>query len=159
MAYLFTVLGVFAVVVLVNGVTRSHKIADYAGLGRRSPFLALVMTCGLLSLAGVPPLAGFFGKFLVFRAVMAKGGPIALSLALVGAAGVVVSLYYYLCVVKRLYMEEPNGSMPEGTVFEVSRPMRLVLWVCLLGIFLLGMFMQPFMTLAERAAEALIASR
>jgi len=156
MAYLFTVLGVFAVVVLVNSVTRSHTIEDYSGLGRRAPFLALVLTCGLLSLAGVPPLAGFFGKFLVFKAVIGRGGPVAIGLALVGAAGVVISLYYYLCVVKRLYMQEPNGSMPEGTSFPVSPAMRLVLWACLIGIFVLGIFMGPFVSVAESAAAALV---
>jgi NADH-quinone oxidoreductase subunit N len=156
MAYLFTVLGVFAVIVVVNGVIRSHAIDDYAGLGRRSPFLALVLTVGLLSLAGVPPLAGFFGKFLVFKAVVGKGGPIAITLAFVGAAGVVISLYYYLCVVKRLYMHEMEEGMPEKV--PVSGPMRAVLWVCLIGMFLLGIFMQPFVVLAEQAARALVAA-
>ena len=156
MAYLFTVLGVFAVIVIVNGVIRSHAIDDYAGLGRRSPFLALVLTVGLLSLAGVPPLAGFFGKFLVFKAVVGKGGPIAITLAFVGAAGVVISLYYYLCVVKRLYMHEMEEGMPEKV--PVSGPMR----VGALGLphrnVLLGIFMQPFVVLAEQAARALVAA-
>jgi NADH-quinone oxidoreductase subunit N len=156
MAYLFTVLGVFTVVVIVNGVIRSHAIDDYAGLGRRAPFLALVLTVGLLSLAGVPPLAGFFGKFLVFKAVVGKGGPIAITLAFVGAAGVVISLYYYLCVVKRLYMHEMDQEVPETV--PVSGPMRLVLWACLVGMFVLGIFMQPFVVLAEQAARALVAA-
>jgi len=156
MAYLFTVLGVFAVIVVVNGVIRSHAIDDYAGLGRRSPFLALVLTVGLLSLAGVPPLAGFFGKFLVFKAVVGKGGPIAITLAFVGAAGVVISLYYYLCVVKRLYMHEMEEGMPENV--PVSGPMRVLLWACLIGMFALGIFMQPFVVLAEQAARALVAA-
>lgn len=158
MAYLFTVIAVFAVVVVVNGVIRSHAIDDYAGLGRRAPFLALVLTCGLLSLAGVPPMAGFFGKFLVFRAVVARATPIAYALAFVGAAGVVISLYYYLCVVKRLYFHEPAEGTHLGSI-TISRPMRTVLWICLLGIFVLGMVMRPFVSMAERAAEALAAMR
>ena len=159
MAYLFTVLGVFAVVVLVNGATKSHSIEDYSGLGRRQPFLALVLTVGLLSLAGVPPLGGFFGKFLVFKAVLGRGGALAVALAFVGAAGVVISLYYYLCVVKRLYMHEPNGSLPEGISIPLSRPMKAVLWACLVGVFVLGIYMKPFMSLAESAASSLIALR
>ena len=158
MAYLFTVLGVFAVVVLVNGVIRSHKIDDYSGLGRKDPFLALVMTCGLLSLAGVPPLAGFFGKFLVFRAVIAEGTALAYGLAIVGGIGVVVSMYYYLCVVKRIYMHEAAEDSALTKIPEVSRPMKAVLWVCLIGIFVLGFFVQPFLSLAEQAADALVAS-
>ena len=158
MAYLFTVIAVFGVVVVVNGVIRSHAIDDYAGLGRRAPFLALVLTCGLLSLAGVPPMAGFFGKFLVFRAVVAQATPVAYALAFVGAAGVVISLYYYLCVVKRLYLDEAADGAPTGPI-EVSRPMRTVLWICLLGIFALGMIMQPFVSMAQQAADALVALR
>ncbi len=157
MAYLFTVLGVFAVVVIVNGAVKSHAVEDYSGLGRRSPFLALVLTCGLLSLAGVPPLAGFFGKFLVFRAVIAKGTLIAYLLAYVGAAGVVVSLYYYLCVVKRLYMHEAAEGSDQGPI-PVSRGLRAVLVVCLAGVFLLGTAMAPFYDLARSAASALLAS-
>jgi len=156
MAYLFTVLGVFAVIVIVNGAIRSHAIDDYSGLGRRAPFLALVLTVGLLSLAGVPPLAGFFGKFLVFKAVVGKGGPIAITLAFVGAAGVVISLYYYLCVVKRIYMHEIGEKMPDTV--PVSGPLRLVLWACLIGMLALGIFMQPFVVLAEQAAHALVAA-
>jgi NADH-quinone oxidoreductase subunit N len=157
MAYLFTVLGVFAVVILVNGAIRSHSIDDYSGLGRRAPFLALVLTVGLLSLAGVPPLGGFFGKFLVFRAVVAKGGILAYSLAFVGAAGVVISLYYYLCIVKRLYMHEPRPDAPSTIAIPAS--MKTVLWTCLVGMFLLGIFFRPFIALAEDAARALVAAR
>jgi NADH-quinone oxidoreductase subunit N len=155
MAYLFTVLGVFAVIVLVNGATKSHAIDDYSGLGRRSPFLALVMAVGLLSLAGVPPLGGFFGKFLVFKAVVERGGALAYSLAFVGAAGVVISLYYYLCVVKRLYMHEPRPDAP--AVIAVPASMKVVLWTCLVGIFALGIFMRPFLAIADEAARALAA--
>jgi len=152
LAYLFTVLGVFAVVVIVNATIRSHRLDDYAGLGRRAPFLALVLTAGLLSLAGVPPMAGFFGKFLVFKAVVGRGGGLAIGLAFVGSAGVVISLYYYLCVVKRLYMDEPP---PDAGPISVPVFMRPVLWACLLGMFVLGIYMRPFLALAEQAAQAL----
>ncbi|HEX5138996.1 MAG TPA: NADH-quinone oxidoreductase subunit N [Planctomycetota bacterium] len=157
MAYLFTVLGVFAVIILVNGAMKSHRIDDYSGLGRRSPFLALVLTVGLLSLAGVPPLGGFFGKFLIFQAVVAKGTTLAYALAFVGAAGVVISLYYYLCVVKRIYMHEPGPDAPE--TIAVPGSMKIVLWTCLIGMFVLGIFMGPFVKLAQEAAHALVAAR
>jgi len=158
MAYLFTVLGVFAVVVVVNGVLRSHRIDDYGGLGRRSPLLALALTCGLLSLAGVPPMGGFFAKFLVFRAIVAKGTPVAYALAFVGAAGVVISLYYYLAVVKRLYMDEgAAGALAEP--IPLSPPMRAIVYACLAGVFALGIFHAPFVQMAETAASALLAAR
>jgi NADH-quinone oxidoreductase subunit N len=154
MAYLFTVLAVFAVVVTVNGALRSHDLADYAGLGRRSPFLGFVLTCGMLSLAGVPPMAGFTGKFLLFSAVVGKGTLLAYSVAFVGAAGVVISLYYYLTVVKRIYMEEPAPLEGLETI-PVSAPLRRVMNVCLAGIFVLGV-PGPFWTLARSAASALL---
>ena len=150
-AYLFTVLGVFAVVIVVSQQTKSHRIADYAGLAKRSPLLAFVLLCGLLSLAGVPPFGGFFGKFLVFQAVIAKGTPAAYALALVGAAGVVISLYYYLVIVKRIYMEE--GASEEPIV--PSRAMKGVLYACLAAVFILGIWFGPFLALAQRAAGAL----
>ena len=156
MAYMWTVLGVFAVVIAVNGVTRSHRLADYAGLSRRSPFLAFVLTCGLLSLAGVPPFAGFFGKFLIFQAVVAKGTTIAYGLAFVGAAGVVISLYYYLCVIRRIYMEEPIEG-DKATPIEVPAGLKGVMYVCLAGMFLLGLVYEPFVQLARGAAESLMA--
>jgi len=155
-AYLFTILGVFATVVIVNGVTKSHDLKDYAGLGRRSPLLALVLTCGLLSLAGVPPFGGFFGKFMIFNAIIAKGGAVYYLMAIVGAVGVVISLYYYLRVVARLYLEEPQADAP--TEWPISRPMRWVLYVCLAGVFLTGTIHFPFMAMAKHAAHALIAA-
>jgi len=156
-AYLFTVLAVFAVIVLVNGVLKSHALEDYAGLSRRSPYLAFVLTCGLLSLAGVPPTGGFFGKFLLFSAVVEIGTPLAYALAFVGAAGVVISLYYYLVVVKRLYMEEPKAVEGAATI-RVEGSLRTVMNVCLAGIFLLGI-PTPVLALAREAAAALAASR
>jgi len=155
-AYLFTVLGVFAVVVIVAGATGSHQLSAYEGLGRRSPFLALVMTCCLLSLAGVPPFGGFFGKFLLFSAVVGMGTTLAYTLAFIGAAGVVISLYYYLCVVKRIYMDEPEEGT-EALDLTVSPSMKILLYACLAGVFLTGIFQGPFMHVALSAAKALTA--
>ena len=97
---------------------------------------------------------GFFGKFMIFSAIIAKGTPFTYGLAFVGAAGVVISLYYYLCVVKRIYADEPADDDFE---LSISRPMRIVLWTCLLGVFLTGILHQPFFALAKGAAEALVA--
>ena len=120
---------------------------------RRSPLVALVLTCGLLSLAGVPPFGGFFGKFMIFNAIIAKGTPMAYFMAFVGAAGVVISLYYYLRVVARLYLEEPKEGA-EGPL-PVARPMKWLLYTCLAGVFLTGIVQPPFVELAQRAARAL----
>ena len=139
----------------LHGATRNHEISGYAGLGRRAPLLAFVLTCCLLSLAGVPPFGGFFGKFLIFNAIIGKGTAFTYALAFIGAAGVVISLYYYLCIIKRIYMDEAEEGR-ELPDIPISRPMRTVLWICLAGVFLTGILQRPFFAIAEGAANALM---
>src|SRR5207253_6717308 len=103
--YLFTVLGAFTVVCLVMGQVEGEDVSALAGLNQRSPLLALTMTLAMVSLAGIPPLAGFFGKFLLLKAVVEKGDVNSAYYWLVGVAifGVVISLYYYFGVVRAMY--------------------------------------------------------
>ena len=107
--------------------------------------------------ASLDAVAGFFGKFLIFKAVVGRGGPLAITLAFIGAAGVVISLYYYLMVVKRIYIDEAEEGAAADPI-EVPGPLKACLWACLAGMFLLGIYMRPFLALAERAAQALVAS-
>src|SRR3989338_8420617 len=106
--YTLTNLAAFGVVILVSLVTGSDEIADYAGLSRRAPGLALVFMVAFLSLGGMPPLAGFFGKFFVFAAAVKAGvelGRTALIwLAIIGVLNAIVGLYYYLTVLKVAYL-------------------------------------------------------
>ncbi|WP_278286714.1 proton-conducting transporter membrane subunit, partial [Clostridium sp. LS] len=101
--YLFANMGAFGVVIAVSKATGSDEIKDYAYLAKRSPFLAAVMLISLLSLAGIPPLAGFIGKFYLFLSIIEKGQ---LWLAFLSIAMSVVSVYYYLKVVKVMYFGE-----------------------------------------------------
>jgi NADH-quinone oxidoreductase subunit N len=104
LVYAVTNLSVFAVLILHNQQTGSTQITDYRGLSRQNPLLALALMLGLFGLAGIPPLSGFVGKFLLFS-VAAQGG----YHWLVGVAAVnsTVSLYYYLRIVRQMYIEDP----------------------------------------------------
>lgn len=131
--YMFANFGIFIVVTLVYNQEKSDDISSYIGLSRRSPFVALVLLVCLLSLAGIPPLAGFLGKAYLFAAGLDKGY---YMLVTVGILTSIVSVYYYLIVLKHAYIIralEP-ASMP------VSFPAKIGLWVSLAGVIGLGLF-------------------
>jgi len=138
LAYLFGNLAVFFVVVVASGALEGDEIDDYSGLAKRSPLLAATMFIGLLSLAGVPPLAGFVGKLLVLMATINAG---TMWLATIGALNVAVSLYYYLIVVKRMYTGTPANSEP----IRVDGLTRAALLALAVGILAVGIFQEPFL--------------
>ena len=106
--YAATVLGAFAVVSLVENSTGSGNMRDFAGLSRRAPVLSACMAVFMLSLAGIPPLAGFFGKLYVFTAVAAGANNLGLIwLVIVAISASAISLYYYLQVLKQIYVADP----------------------------------------------------
>ncbi len=144
LTYLFANLGAFAVVIAVANIIRSDEIEDYNGLNRRSPFLAFAMLVFLLSLAGVPPLAGFIGKLYIFLAAIDQH---LYTLLVVGLVNVVISMYYYLVVVKKMYINEPTDPSP----IAVSVPMKAVLFAGLAGTLLLGIYPKPFIDWAVAA--------
>lgn len=137
LAYLFANLGAFAVVIAVSHAIGSDDIDDYNGLGRRSPFLAFSMLVFLLSLAGVPPLAGFIGKLYIFIAAIKEG---LYTLITVGLINIVISMYYYMIVVKKMYINEPTNPSP----VTISGPMKAVVYVGLAGTLVIGIYPQPF---------------
>jgi NADH-quinone oxidoreductase subunit N len=137
LTYLFANLGAFAVIIAVSSAVGSDEIDDYSGLNRRSPFLAFAMLIFLLSLAGVPPLAGFIGKLYIFVAAIKEG---LYTLITVGLINIVISMYYYLVVVKKMYINEPVDSTPIKT----SGPMKAVVYVGLAGTLIIGIYPQPF---------------
>ena len=137
LTYLFANLGAFAVVIAVSNLIRSDEIDDYSGLNRRSPFLAFAMLVFLLSLAGVPPLAGFIGKLYIFLAAMKQE---LYTLIIVGLVNIVISMYYYLIIVKKMYINEPIDRSP----LTVSPSMQAVIYVGLAGTLVLGIYPKPF---------------
>src|SRR5262249_1101200 len=111
--YLFTVLGAFAVICLALRNADTDDISALAGLHQRSPFLAATLTLALVSLAGIPPLAGFFGKFLLFKAALVSAPAMCgfYTLTFVAVVGVVVSLYFYFGVIRAIYWSEEAADL------------------------------------------------
>ena len=135
--YLVANLGAFAIVIIFSNLTGSDRIEDYRGLGRRSPLLAAAMLVFLLSLAGVPPLAGFIGKIYVFAAAMREG---LVTLVIIGLINIVISMYYYLVIVKKIYISEPTDRRP----IPVSGPMKAVVFATVAGTVVIGVYPKPF---------------
>jgi len=144
LAYMFANLGAFAVVIGVGNLIKSDEIDDYSGLNRRSPFLAASMLLFLLSLAGVPPLAGFIGKLYIFVAAIEQE---LYTLLIVGLINIVISLYYYLIVVKKMYINEPTDPTP----LTISVPLKVAVGVGVAGTLLLGIYPKPFIDWAVSA--------
>lgn len=152
--YLFTVIAAFTVIGLVMRHLETEDVSGLAGLSQRSPLLAATMTISMVSLAGIPPLAGFFGKFLLLKAVIEQGAfnHGYYCLAFVALAGVVMSLYYYFGVIRAIYWG--TGSTDLSPI-SISTPMKLAIYVCIGGIFFLGLVPGPLMRQTDRAAKVL----
>lgn len=153
-AYALTVVGAFTVVALVLRHTGGDDVSALAGLHQRSPFLAATVALAMISLAGVPPLAGFFGKFLLIRSVLEQTAlhPGYGVLAGVALVGVVISIYYYFRVVRTIYWEAaPETAQP----VVLPQPLRFSAALCLVGMLYLGLFPGRVLTWAEHAARAL----
>jgi len=137
--YALTVLGAFAVVAVVENNGTRDKLTDFAGLSRRAPLLSACMLVFLLSLAGIPPLSGFFGKFFVFTAAAAGAknlGMLWLVIVAIGASA--VSLYYYLQVLKQIYA----GAVPiSARAIEIKIPVQLA--IVLLAILVVAFGCAP----------------
>jgi NADH-quinone oxidoreductase subunit N len=152
--YAFTTLCAFLAIVAVTNVTGSDEIPDFSGLHKRAPILAAALFIALLSLAGVPPLSGFFAKFQLFAAVIERAATDwrYYVLAGIGAAAVIVSLYFYLGVGNAVYMQEAEDPAHAGPI-PVSRPMRAALYICMAAIIGLGIFQRPLVEAAIQAAN------
>ncbi|MEM6283397.1 MAG: NADH-quinone oxidoreductase subunit N [Chloroflexota bacterium] len=150
--YTFTNLLAFAVVILFSEGNDSEQIADFAGLANRNRWLALTLTIAFLSLAGLPPAAGFVGKFFLFNAAVQSG---LTWLAVVGIINSLIAVYYYLVVVKVIYFDDAAESVKP---VPVSMPYAWMLGLNTIIIILLGTALaQPVYNWAQLAAEALFA--
>jgi NADH-quinone oxidoreductase subunit N len=151
--YLFTVLGAFTVICLVMSQVEGEDISALSGLSERAPLLAATMTLAMVSLGGIPPLAGFFGKFLLFKAAIARGvsEPAYYWLVAVAIAGVIISLYYYLGVVRVIFW----GKEPRLSPIRTSVPIRACLFACVAGMLFLGIFPNWLLNAATVAVKGL----
>jgi len=152
-AYLLTNLAAFGAVAAVGRVIGSDEIAAYAGLSRRKPGLAFVMLVAFLSLAGMPPLGGFIGKIFVFAAAVRAD---LIWLAFVGVINSIVGLYYYLTVLKVVYLYRPANLADEQLPLPLPRPYALGLTALTLGIVLLGTLFAPWFNWASVATASLV---
>ena len=134
LVYIFTNLAAFGVVQAISLQTAKENRDDYNGLYRTNPKLSLVMMLALFSLAGIPPVAGFFGKFFLFAAAASKGYYLLVFLAVVN---VTISLYYYLLVVRAMFIRKSENPIP---FFKSKIYMRLGLIIAVLGILVLGLY-------------------
>ena len=141
--YLFMNLGAFYTVMIVANKIGSEDIDDYKGLGYRSPLVGVALTVFLLSLTGIPPTAGFIGKLYLFAAVInAK----LFWLAVVGALNSVVSLYYYVRIIRNMFLREPDSS---SQAVRFSFGQVVILFVLLIPTLLLGLYFTPLVQFAQ----------
>ncbi len=134
LVYVFSNLAAFGVVQAISLKTGKENINDYEGLYRTNPNLSLVMMLALFSLAGIPPVAGFFGKFFLFTAAASKGFYV---LVFIGVVNVTISLYYYLIVVRAMFLRRSDHAIP---YFKSKTYMRLGLIITVIGILVLGLY-------------------
>ena len=131
--YLFSNLAAFGVASVITERTGKENIDDYKGLYKTNPFLSWILALALFSLAGIPPTAGFFGKLFLLTAGGAKA---AYWFITVAALNMIISLYYYLRVVRAMFMD--NNDNPVGKI-KISPSVKLALLICGAGIVLIGL--------------------
>ena len=146
--YAFANLAAFMVVIAVENHTRGEEVSSFAGLANRAPFSALVLTAAFFSLAGLPIFAGFITKFFLFTSVSAEG---LLWLAGIAIANSLISIYYYLRVIRQMYVEEPEDKSP----IPLPALTTLVLVVMLAGTVLVGIYPDLFVDIIDAANQSL----
>lgn len=145
--YLFANMGAFITAITFSNNTGSDEIKDYAGLSRRSPALAAMMAVFMLSLVGIPPLAGFMGKYYLFSSAIEQGY---IWLVVVAILTSVVSLYYYLGVVRQMYFQ--GSTDQESVTIAITPALKTALIISVIGVLLFGIFPHIFLSLASQAA-------
>jgi NADH-quinone oxidoreductase subunit N len=151
-AYVLTNLAAFGIIAAFGRVTGSDEIRAYDGMSRRAPYLTLAMLVAFLSLSGMPPFGGFIGKVLVFAAAVEAGW---YWLVFVGIINSVVGVYYYLTVMKYVYLYRMEGENEEAHPIPVTRPYAIAIVVLTIGIILTGTIFAPWFGLSTEAALSL----
>lgn len=136
LVYVFSNLGVFAVISAIENKTGKVDMNDYDGLHKSNPWLAFTMTLALFSLAGIPPFAGFFSKFMIFTSATQSGSMALYILVLIALINTIISLYYYLLVVKAMWIN--SADEPAVPQFRSACSERIGMWLCLAGIVAMG---------------------
>ncbi|MDE6218810.1 MAG: NADH-quinone oxidoreductase subunit N [Muribaculaceae bacterium] len=134
--YVVSNLGAFAVISTIESQTGKLSMDDYNGLHKTNPWLSFAMTLAMFSLAGIPPFAGFFSKILIFNSVTASGNMALYMLVLIALINTIISLYYYLLVVKAMWI---SNEQPKIESFRSAATDRVALWICVAGIVFFGL--------------------
>ena len=150
--YAATNLGAFLCVIVVSERIGSERLADYAGLLRRSPAVAVVLLLCLLSLTGIPPTAGFLAKLYVFNSAVQTGVDWMVVLVAVAVLNSAVSAFYYLRWARTMVLDEPVDETP----FRASTPVQGLLGLAALGVLFFGLWPAPLLQAAQRAAANLL---
>jgi len=146
LSYAFMNIGAFAIIILVGRKgEENNNVSDYAGFGFKHPVLGLVMSIFLFSLAGIPPAAGFIGKFYLFSGAIQAGY---IWLAIIGVLNSAVSVYYYLRVMVYMYMKDP---VEEFDWFKVTPSIAVCLLLAVAGVLIPGMFPGYILEVAQKA--------
>jgi len=148
-AYIATNLLAFGIVMAFSRVTGLEDIKDYAGMSRRSPWLALMMLAAFLSLAGMPPFGGFVAKVFVFAAGVQAGY---VWLVIVGIINSIIGVYYYLNVLKFVYLYRMPNEDEDNHPVPLTRPYVIALAVLTIGVVLIGTVFAPWFTWSDAAA-------
>ncbi|MGE5459258.1 MAG: NADH-quinone oxidoreductase subunit N [Solirubrobacterales bacterium] len=133
--YAVMTLGAFAVVTALSRESRALPISDFDGLAKRAPLLTVAMTVFMLSLAGIPPMGGFWAKFLVFRAAIDRGG-IGVALAIVMVVNSVISIAYYLAIPRAMIFQQPERERPFASPILVTG----VAFVAMVAVVAIGVY-------------------
>ncbi len=152
LAYILTNLAAFGIIMAFGRVTGSDEIRSYDGMSRRSPYLGLAMLVAFLSLAGMPPFGGFMGKVLVFAGAVQAGWYL---LVFIGVLNSIIGLYYYLTVLKYVYLYRMEGETEEAHPIQLSRPFVVGIVVLTIGIVLVGSIFAPWFGFSTDAAKSL----
>lgn len=147
--YAFTNIGAFVAIIAISNQISSDRIADYAGMARRSPFLAGILALALISLTGIPPTAGFLAKLYIFNAAVHAD---LVWLVVVGVINTVISAYYYLRVASYMYLQQP----PAETAVRPSWPLAVSGALTGLGVLFVGLLPSPFIAAARDAVSVLM---
>ena len=143
-------LGAFAVVIAAARRTRSAEISSFGGLGQTAPVLAVVMTLFLFSLIGIPPMAGWFAKFVMFRAVLDAATPAAIVLGVIAAVNTVIAFFYYAGVAREIWFREPAA---ESGPIRVPVALSAALGLTAAIVVVIGIYPQVFARIGEAAFQ------
>jgi NADH-quinone oxidoreductase subunit N len=149
--YAAMTLGAFAAVIAAARRTGSAEISSFAGMGKTDPLLSVMMTIFMLSLAGVPPLAGWFAKFVMFRAVFDAGTTAAVVLGVIAAVNSVVAFFYYVVIPRKMWFHDPAPDAIDAKTKPTPVALNVAMLLTTATVLIIGVYPQFFARLGELA--------